>query len=235
MKKFVLLLFCAMSTMLAAAQSDWQDVVYLKNGSIVRGIIVEQVPNVSLKIQTFDGSTFVFNIADVEKMTKEQAISPKAYNINTPKAVSEKSPGLAGFLSFLVPGIGQFYNGESKKGWTDLGVYIGGYALCCVGAGVMSNAYSYYAGEYHFQETTYNTGCALLVIGGVVVLVDWISSISDARRSAKRINAENGYVTYMFNENCSFGLQPALVYDKPQYMMGTKAELSAGMNFKLTF
>lgn len=51
--------------------SQYIDVVYLKNGSIIRGIIIEQTPNVSLKIQTKDGSVFVYNIEDVEKMTKE--------------------------------------------------------------------------------------------------------------------------------------------------------------------
>ena len=30
------------------AQGNYQDVVYLKNGSIIRGIIIEQVPNVSI-------------------------------------------------------------------------------------------------------------------------------------------------------------------------------------------
>jgi len=47
------------------------DVVYLKNGSILKGMIIEQVPNVSLKIQTNGGSIFVYKMEDVEKMTKE--------------------------------------------------------------------------------------------------------------------------------------------------------------------
>lgn len=38
---------------------QYVDVVYLKNGSIIRGMIIEQIPNVSLKIQTKDGSIFV--------------------------------------------------------------------------------------------------------------------------------------------------------------------------------
>ena len=47
------------------------EVVYLKNGSIVRGVIVEQVPNKSLKIQTADGNLFVFDMDKVERITKE--------------------------------------------------------------------------------------------------------------------------------------------------------------------
>ena len=47
------------------------DVVYLKNGSIVRGIIYEVVPNTSVRIRTKDGNTFLFNMPEIEKMTKE--------------------------------------------------------------------------------------------------------------------------------------------------------------------
>jgi len=47
------------------------EVVYLKNGSIIKGIIVEQVPGESLKIQTADGSLFVFKLDEVLKTTKE--------------------------------------------------------------------------------------------------------------------------------------------------------------------
>lgn len=51
--------------------SKYVDVVYLKNGSIIRGMIIEQTPNVSLKIQTKDGSVFVYKMEEVEKMAKE--------------------------------------------------------------------------------------------------------------------------------------------------------------------
>jgi len=50
----------------------FKDVVYLKNGSIIHGIIIEQVPNQTIKVQTNDGNVFVFNMAEIEKMTKEQ-------------------------------------------------------------------------------------------------------------------------------------------------------------------
>jgi hypothetical protein len=47
------------------------DVLYLKNGSVIRGMIIEQTPNVSLKIQTKDGSIFVYDMEDVLKFAKE--------------------------------------------------------------------------------------------------------------------------------------------------------------------
>lgn len=51
---------------------DYVDVVYLKNGSVIRGMIIEQVPNVSIKIQTADGSVFFYKMEEVEKITKEK-------------------------------------------------------------------------------------------------------------------------------------------------------------------
>jgi len=50
---------------------QFQEVVYLKNGSIIRGTIIEQVPGKSLKIQTVDGNVFVYEMEEVEKVAKE--------------------------------------------------------------------------------------------------------------------------------------------------------------------
>ncbi len=47
------------------------EVVYLKNGSIIRGTVIEQIPGESLKIQTGDGNIFAYRMSEVEKITKE--------------------------------------------------------------------------------------------------------------------------------------------------------------------
>ena len=49
------------------------DAVYLKNGSVIKGTITEQVPNVQIKIQTKDGNIFVYKFEEIEKMTREQS------------------------------------------------------------------------------------------------------------------------------------------------------------------
>jgi hypothetical protein len=54
------------------AQKNMQDVVYLKNGTVVRGIIIEQIPNKSLKIKSNDNNVFVFDFIDIDKITKEE-------------------------------------------------------------------------------------------------------------------------------------------------------------------
>lgn len=66
-------LLIAFSFLIAFATSaqDYQDVVYLKNGSIIRGIITEQIPNESIKIES-QGNVFIFKLDEIEKITKER-------------------------------------------------------------------------------------------------------------------------------------------------------------------
>ena len=60
------------------AQEGMEDVVYLKNGNVYRGIIIEQVPGESIKIKTIGGNVFSVMIADLQKITKEDKIeAPK--------------------------------------------------------------------------------------------------------------------------------------------------------------
>jgi hypothetical protein len=48
-------------------------VVYLKNGSIIKGVIIEQIPGKAVKLETADGSLFVFEVDEITKMTREEA------------------------------------------------------------------------------------------------------------------------------------------------------------------
>jgi hypothetical protein len=68
------IVFFAAATSLRA-QQDLQDVVYLKNGSVIRGLITQQIPNKTLTIQTTDGNVFVWAVDDIEKITKERPIN----------------------------------------------------------------------------------------------------------------------------------------------------------------
>jgi hypothetical protein len=86
--KSVFIVTLLFATMSAFAQANYQDVVYLNNGSIVRGVIVEQIPNKTLKIETADGSVFVFNVSEIEKMTKEKVGGTQSNS--TPERVADK-------------------------------------------------------------------------------------------------------------------------------------------------
>lgn len=81
MKKLLVIFVFVTICIFAFAQENYQDVIYLKNGSVIHGLIIEQIPNKSIKIQTVDRSVFVYQIEEVKKMTKEinqtQSIAPK--------------------------------------------------------------------------------------------------------------------------------------------------------------
>ena len=49
---------------------QYEDVVYLKDGSIIHGIIIEQAPNKYIKIKS-GKNVFVYQMDEIEKMTKE--------------------------------------------------------------------------------------------------------------------------------------------------------------------
>ena len=73
MKKIWLFMLLVFGSFAFCMAQEMQEVVYLKNGSVIRGVIIEQIPGKSLKIQTNDGSIFAYEMYEVEKITKEQA------------------------------------------------------------------------------------------------------------------------------------------------------------------
>ncbi|MBC8550708.1 MAG: hypothetical protein ISR95_02780 [Candidatus Marinimicrobia bacterium] len=67
MKKLLVLLIFGVGTLFC---QQYEDVVYLKDGSIIHGVIIEQVPNKLIKIQS-GKNVFVYQLDEIEKMTKE--------------------------------------------------------------------------------------------------------------------------------------------------------------------
>lgn len=54
------------------SQQAYQDVIHLKNGDIAKGIIIENVPNNYVKLETDNGSIITFDYSDIAKFTKEK-------------------------------------------------------------------------------------------------------------------------------------------------------------------
>ena len=113
MKKLYLLLFLAAAQITTSAK----EVVYLKNGSIIKGDIVEIVPNKTLTVETADGSTFVCNYDDIDKIAREKSennevIAKKSENNEvsaTPKIKNNSSPLKRGYSGDVSSG---FFAGE---------------------------------------------------------------------------------------------------------------------------
>ena len=86
---FLMVLVAGAAMSLQAQVQQYEDVVYLKNSSIVRGIIIEQIPNESLKIQTREDNVFVYKMDEVEKITKELSSQKGKFQIDSQKQINE--------------------------------------------------------------------------------------------------------------------------------------------------
>jgi len=73
LQKYLMMVLLLMVFFTGYSQDKMEDVVYLKNGSIIRGTIIEQVPNQSIKLKTNDRNVFVFKFEEIEKIAKEVA------------------------------------------------------------------------------------------------------------------------------------------------------------------
>jgi len=51
---------------------EFQETIYLKNGSIIKGSIIEQVIDDYVKVRMKDGNVLVYKMTEVEKITKEK-------------------------------------------------------------------------------------------------------------------------------------------------------------------
>lgn len=106
---FALLMACVMTSF---SQETVRETVYLKNGSIIKGLVIEQVPDEFLKIQTADGSLFVFKMEEVAKITKE--ILPSSGRKERTVRISNKRPvndirGYRGFVDMgYIAGLGTY-------------------------------------------------------------------------------------------------------------------------------
>lgn len=125
------LLLC--SNYFVYAQS-FQDVIHLKNGTMIKGLIIEQIPNESIKLQTKDGSVFAFQIDSVEKMTKE--VTTNSSSTEEREDAWKTTPRYRGFV-----GGGYTYTGILKRYYDNLD-----YVSLWTSHGIQINPYIYAGG-----------------------------------------------------------------------------------------
>ncbi|MFK7926015.1 MAG: hypothetical protein AB8H47_28965 [Bacteroidia bacterium] len=79
LSKYCLLLLLMLCTQLSIAQNNRgvEDVIYLYNGSIIRGEIIEQQPGEYVQIKLASGQVFTFRNAEIEKITLEPPLYSK--------------------------------------------------------------------------------------------------------------------------------------------------------------
>ncbi len=94
-----------------------------------------------------------------------------------------KSPLLAGSLSLILPGAGQFYNGHTGKGIGVLGA--AGVALFLIVDGSVDTAESVV-----FYDDNLDDGLGQVALGSIILAGAYAYSVVDAVKSANSINRE---------------------------------------------
>ena len=227
------LLFALLIGCLSTFAQAIQEVVYLKNGSVVRGVIIEQKPNESLKIQTADGSIFAYKMDEVEKITKEMRKGSARVSSLKFDGDSYRPKGYRGFFD-VDGGFGVGDYGDGYIGFTTSH----GFQTCpyfYIGAGL--------GVEYHVGwETVF-----LPIFGNMHInfLDKRCSPFMDIKGGYSPVDGKGGYVSaaigvnYQFTPkigiNFSFGytMQRADFWYYGYYYYGEEKETMHHLGFKL--
>ncbi len=125
------------------AQDNTGNVVYLKNGSVVKGSLVE-IPDSTIKIRTSDGSIFVCNMTEVEKVEKDTLLSPRDKSLHRVFSI---------FGGIAIP-IGTF--SDPNKGAANAGYTFGVQLVAGTRFGFLINA-SYTSNTTTFENPSLGT------------------------------------------------------------------------------
>ncbi len=217
MQRFILLT-CLTAFVMASQVSAQQmeDVVHLKNGGLVRGIIIEQIPGESLKIQTRDGDVFIissYTMDEIAKISKEPVMGMRGHI-----RAKKKNPWMAFGLS-IIPGAGQFYNSQFKKGLTQFGAAIVGARLWSTARGDDKEDEDGYTVDV--DDDNWKIGFGVLLYSGSTL---W--SMIDALISANSINQQShqpsyGHLIELGGSRATLGVDPVVSHKR----LGTRLTL----------
>ena len=190
MQRILAVLFlAALGVASPISSQEMEDVVYLRDGTSVRGTVIERTLGESLTIRGQDGSVVTYRMKEISRIVQEpvkgpeeQAVEPaQSWQRGESIGSTHKNPWLAFGLSALIPGTGQFYNEQPRKGLPQLGAAIAGSAL------VFFAARDNYEDIYGYWVDPDNDD-RRAVYGGVLWLGGLLWSAIDAPVSANRIN-----------------------------------------------
>ncbi|MCH2022774.1 MAG: hypothetical protein MK207_09875 [Saprospiraceae bacterium] len=71
-KKIYSVLICLFTYFNLYAQTNFQDIIYLENGSVIKGYVLEYNPKENIKIEILGGSILVYKASEVVKILKDE-------------------------------------------------------------------------------------------------------------------------------------------------------------------
>lgn len=187
MRKFFLIMAIFLTLVSTISSQEKIDAVYLKNGDIIKGVIIENVPNDYVKIELQGGSIFTVKYSDILKMTKEKKIEEEKIQSEKEKLSSNtegvslnadinkmmlyqkesKSKATAILLSLLISSAGHAYAGDWGRGLLFLAGRLGSYAMIISGANSRGN------------EGVASAGLVLLLVLMIGEPIDAASAVDD--------------------------------------------------------
>ncbi len=224
--------------------SNQRDIVYLKNGSIIRGAVVELVPDSTVKILTVDSSVFVFRMAEVSRISKENVPGSMAPKTSATSASQDSLPPVAAhrFSFGINVGAGFPVGAFGETSGNDAGAAKSGFAIGAdVGYGITPNIdwltsayFSFHALNLSGISSSVDIGSWFLVwpmtgirvisgnrdeerffaIGQVGLLAETTPEVNSTSFSARSIAFSFG-VGGIFNQRLT--LQARYLYGNPEY------------------
>ncbi len=187
-----------------------QDIIVFQSGDELKAR-VEQVGTEKITYKRFDnlnGPSYEVFKWDVF-MIKYENGTKDVFNDNElppppPTPIfypSKKEPMLSLMLSFLIPGGGQYYNGEYLKG----GIMTGIWAASIIGmVACAQDNYDYYYDDYYYYHDHSSNGAEVFA---VILLGNYIWSMIDAPVSSSKINKRN-MLSWNVGKNSTLSLKP---------------------------
>lgn len=148
--------------------------------------------------------------------------------ISAQNTVKEKDPGVAWLMSLVVPGAGQFYNGQYVKGGIMMGVWAGCVTSIAVGA------YRSNHNNRDNYECDHENG-GLILTGMFFYLIDELWSTIDAPISANRINKKNRLMSWQIGKNSRLSMKPDMCMTTQTFSGNHMLTPAYGAKLSLTF
>ena len=219
--KSVFILFCLVNTISVMYA---QDVIFKRNGDEINAkVLVVGIKEVKYKeIENESDSIYTLAKSDIfmikyENGTKD-VFRDADSRVKSAVQYDYKNPAAAFGLSFIFPGLGQFYNGQNRKG----------FLMCMVGG---ASWITYYA----IRQTSNTSARKLHQFTDLILVGTYLWSLTDAMVSAGVINRKNQALVWNLNKDSKLSITPDVLFSNS---IGTKTCYQSpayGLSLKLDF